>query len=326
MKTASRKIRAVAAALCTVFALCTFAVAANAVDIARKCTLTVKLGDNALTGEEAEAVEITAKLYKAADFNGSGYDYTARPGFAQELANYKSFTDSELAAAAAQAAEVVAADEARRPEAEVTFNAAATGTLADLDCGLYLLAATAQDATGTYDYTFTPVLLSLPSMSAADGSDIYDVTGLELKFTREPAKTGIIIQKNLSRYSTLQGPATFIFRVEAVKDDKTVYSNVISMVFTAAGSQQVRIDNIPVGATVTVTEVYGGGSYSITGEGVQIIEKLAAGETPTVTFTNDYNGGGRSSHSVTNRFTPAATNSGTTWTLTPFTDATPDVQ
>ena len=100
-----------------------------------------------------------------------------------------------------------------------------------------------------------------------DGSDNYGVTAA-LKLTAEKALTKIKITKQLTDYSALQGPASFVFRVEAVNaGGENVFSNVYAMTFTGAAAQELVIENIPVDSTVTVTEVYSGASYTPDGSG-----------------------------------------------------------
>ena len=65
--------------------------------------------------------------------------------------------------------------------------------------------------------------------------------------------------------------------------------------FNGAGTQSVVVDRIPVGAQVTVTEVYSGASYTPEGEVVQkatiVAQQLVdAGQAvaATVSFNNKY--------------------------------------
>jgi len=117
----------------------------------------------------------------------------------------------------------------------------------------------------------------------------------------------LIITKELLSYEP-SSSATFVFSITATKEDKdgnveTVYSNYVSMTFTGAGYQEYRIENaIPVGASVTVTEVYSGTSYTIVGSATQtatiLLKKDENSETAKVGFVNDYDrrSGGGGSH------------------------------
>ncbi len=91
------------------------------------------------------------------------------------------------------------------------------------------------------------------------------------------------------------------------------------MTFASAGSKTLTIDQIPAGLSVTVTEVYSGASYTVSGSGeetVLIVSDAAAGadaaQEASVVFTNRYNGGNRGGYGVTNRFESDG-NGGWTW-------------
>ena len=93
--------------------------------------------------------------------------------------------------------------------------------------------------------------------------------------------------------------------MEAYKDEtkaEVVYSNVVRLSFTGAGSQStVLADVIPVGAYVEVTEVYSGASYSLVGEATATAV-IQAAETAQVSFTNEYNSSGNQGGAATNHF------------------------
>ena len=174
----------------------------------------------------------------------------------------------------------------------------------------------------TYQYLFLPQLINLPmdiaelemygfikdENSTAKGF-IYDLT-INIKPEISTKEGGVDILKTLLTYETSQ-PVYFVFRIDAIYQGQMVYSDVKTLEFTAAGQQKVHLDGLPIGAEVTVTEVYSGASYKLVTDEVQKTV-VGAGAFKQVDFINDYdyktNGGG----AVENRFT-YMTGSGWNW-------------
>lgn len=275
------------------------AVRALNVDATGSITLTlpqVEPGDEegAAKREAIEETDFTGRLYRVAKVDAS-YNYTPVAGFdslaTYNVQNFKSLTAEEIRTLTEKAAELAANTELAATAKAVTFNsgeAMATG----LDTGLYLLVIDEfTTENGVWRVTSEPALLPVPvvtgeTTSGWDGSDNYDVAAT-VKLNIEPALTKIRITKQLPEYSALQGPASFVFRVDAVNDkSETVFSNVYAMTFTDAGSQELVIDNIPVNSQVTVTEVYSGTSYTPDGSGeVQLTaQPMAKNEDGTETL------------------------------------------
>ena len=98
------------------------------------------------------------------------------------------------------------------------------------------------------------------------------------------------------------------------------YSNVTSVNMSEAGTGSAYVDGIPVGMTVTVTEVYSGGSYEPVGSTTatativadQTVE--AGGSSAAVTFENDYNDKLIPGTGVLNQFTAPEDGGGWGWT------------
>lgn len=136
--------------------------------------------------------------------------------------------------------------------------------------------------------TFAPILISLPNRGMENigegviaGNtewvypiDLGDTTAAgEWAYDMEvTAKVGITdlmigklkLTKWLTNHENVSGrddPSTFVFTVEVTKGGKSYYSNVHSFVFTKYGSDTVTIENLPIGGTATITEVYSGGNY-----------------------------------------------------------------
>lgn len=125
------------------------------------------------------------------------------------------------------------------------------------------------------------------------------------------------ISKTLQSYNASLGPVTFIFKIEATQGGKKVYSDVVSMVFTSATTQKITIENIPVGAEITVEEVYSGASYTVVGgDSIKTCKILNAGTTATVSFTNAWDNKLNTGTSVINHVTKGK--------ITQITPTTPD--
>ena len=61
------------------------------------------------------------------------------------------------------------------------------------------------------------------------------------------------------------------------------------------------MEDIPAGAQVTVTEIYSGASYQVTGSQTQTVTVESSREN-TVSFTNEYNGENQGGSSIVNHF------------------------
>lgn len=167
-------------------------------------------------------------------------------------------------------------------------------TLEGLGCGLYLVYAE-ETPTDNYVYHFTPYLVSLPTSDYTienGGTDTwtYDVV-MGLKPQQSTRYGDLVIEKTLSTVNTSMGGASCVFQVEAVKEDKIVYSNVVSLSFKEPGTKRIVIDEIPMGASVTVTEIYAGAGYTLTSApsvDVTVVTPETEGYPATAEFTNDY--------------------------------------
>lgn len=165
-------------------------------------------------------------------------------------------------------------------------------------------------------YTFAPSLISVPTKEEFEGvlstgnpgEWIYDAS-VYLKPEEIPYGALRII-KNLPIYED-SDEAIFVFDVEAVLNGRNVYSDVVSINFTEPGSQSVVIEKLPVGAQVTVTEIYSGAGYVSDPENPPVWTVPGPGEVPgiitpsdivTIEFTNRYDENRRGGHGITNQF------------------------
>ena len=178
-----------------------------------------------------------------------------------------------------------------------------------------------------YEYNFIPALVSLPEhMAAANGGYewAYNVV-VNPKHSTSYRYGSLRIVKNLTDYET-GNPATFVFQVESSYADDAervgaafTYSDVAVLNFTGPGRQEIVLEDVfPIGATVTVEEVYSGSVYAPTAgtaslQNAVIQVDAAENDTVTVLFTNEYNNSGNSGGSVVNSF-ESNPDGGWTWT------------
>lgn len=267
--------------------------------------------------------QITVNLYRVASVDASG-NYTALTPYQAlngRLGAVSSETTAQIWAELAAAAYAVVSPAADAGDGEtpapgdtpvktVTFAAKDGGVVKDLKSGLYLAAA--EDVlTEEYIYHFTPYLVSLPGNkydppAVTDDTWQKEVT-VGLKPGEEPRYGSLRIEKTLKSYNQTLGGASFIFEIRAEKGGAVVYSDVRSLTFDAVGTKSVMIaEKIPVGATVTVTEVYSGACYEQTVKEQEKDRISQAGETIEVKFTNDYDGRIHGGSSIVNAFEPDA--------------------
>ena len=285
--------------------------AAEAPDPDRPVSLTVCPGPDTMTAlsEAAENGAVTVDVYRTADLKpdgAGGITFVPADGvtFSRALDSHEVLEKLDLSAwmqLAQDAAESILIPEQPPvdPEQDLT----------SLDSGLYLLVAHSTDLSGKQyvsrdvsnalittaeadgnTYAWYPELIVLPSTvpeTGAEGIRVpvstagdwqYSITAV-LKPSVSARFGDLCITKILPVYETTT-PATFVFRVQAVmggeEEEQIVYDDVCSLTFDSAGRKTYRIaGRIPVGASVTVTEIYAGAGYSL---------KAAAGSSQTLTI------------------------------------------
>ena len=273
----------------------------------RSCSLSFELDGQY---QELNEIAIPVNLYKVADVEVTG-EYTSLAGY-EEL-EFGSVSDSTTADEwenfAREASELT---ETLGSEPEVTLEivpdeeGVPSARAENLSTGMYLVEAE-NVQTAEYTYAFTPYLVSLPShYFYTTGQDewVYDVTA-GMKPQQNPRYGSLVIRKTLTSYNATLGSATFIFQVEGVKDQETVLSDVVSLVFDGTGTKSLEISGIPAGTEVTVTEVYGSANYDPVSPETERVTILADGEegSPvTVEFVNDYNGKMSPGSGIVNHF------------------------
>ncbi len=313
---------------------------AEAVDFDKKCSVTVAPVDpkNTELASDLANADVVIDLYKVADaVPVEGYDtytYQFLEGYGKLEDTYKEDTTNADWRKMAQTAAGYALEKGTPVKSDMPAGTAIDG----LDCGLYLLIArgrgienyqtTVRQEDGTeniatvahsqrFVYTYLPELISLPSKQAqnADGSVTNTTAGngewqyamsVSLKPEQDPRYGAIEIVKTLQSYNynanaQNRNPAEFVFQIEAVLNGENVRSTTVSLSFTEAGQKSAIVDQIPVGAHVTVTEVYSGSSYELVSDREQTATVEAA-DIVSVEFVNDYNETNHGGGSATNHF------------------------
>ena len=299
--------RYIAGIAVTVFAIAGLSIstayAANEVDLSKPCSLTLDVGDrNASTfAEDLATTELHANLYKVADVDKYGR-YTSLEAY-ESLELEKAVSgEGDWSEKAVEAAVLV---EEIDPDAEIVM-IDGEGIAEELEAGMYLVVVE-DGVTACYEYTFSPYLICLPdnpyyqTNDPADNHYEYDITA-SLKAEQAPRYGDLEIQKTLTSYNTSLKDVTFVFQVEGVDaNGATVYSNVVSTTHSAAGTKKVVIEGIPAGTDITVTEVYSGASYKVSGA-QKANTVIAAEDIVSVKFTNIYDDELVPGYGVTNHF------------------------
>lgn len=301
--------------------------AALEIDTNKKGSVTFQL-DGDLDGdfEELKELEIPVKLYQVAEVDTSGA-YKALTGF--EDLKLEEITSETTAAEweekAKLASGIIDEKEDAKEDKSCTITGG-TGKVEELSVGMYLVKADTV-LSPEYEYSFTPYLISVPNnywATSGDDTWVYDVT-TGLKPGRENRLGSLVINKTLTSFNSTLGPASFVFQVEGEKDYEQVYSNVVSVVFDGTGTKSIQIDDLPAGATFTVTEIYSGASYKLTTEPFQTAKIIAEGEEGSpvsVSFTNTYDERMNGGASIVNHFT----NTDGVWDWQQQTDSTVTVE
>ena len=170
----------------------------------------------------------------------------------------------------------------------------------------YVTKMTKQDAAGNpvdefiatrafsddYEFIFEPQMITVPTRVDDSGAQQYNtaygtkwsnVLKIVAKPDWKPRFGDLKITKTLNGFFGTK-PALFIFDVEAKQNNKTVFSDTITLKFSQDGTKSATlVKKIPVGATVTVEEVYSS-SYKQSGSVVYTLNGAAIGEgeQPTV--------------------------------------------
>ena len=286
-------------------------------DLSDPCEFTVTIGGDADFAADVLKTKAAVTLYKVAGVGMSGGRYVYTP-----LPNYPGLSipddlDADGLDDLAQRVVTTALNGDTPLVTDAAFDTSISATP-----GLYLLTVsgknvdteTIRDESGRekivmaahadeYDYIFEPRLVSLPTDKP-----------IPLKSQRLVRYASLEIQKTLTTFAP-PDEASFIFSIEAVKDGVTVYSDVVTFVFSASGQKSMTVDRIPAGATVTVTEIYSGAHYTITSS-PSLTMVVNAGVPNVFPFTNDYTPSVPSGGSIVNTFSYDSAKGGWIWEKT----------
>lgn len=202
-----------------------------------------------------------------------------------------------------------------------------------------------------YTYTYLPELISLPMRGNTDivtggfntsstAPWLYGVT-VELKSEQSQEMASLRIEKTFAvgdDQTVLTGATKSVFEIEAKVNEVTVYSNTVAIASDAAEKFKVLEKVVPVGASVTVKEVYDGAGYALAGNNTRERTFVAKEDTMNegqlvinadnvVAFTNNYNGIDIGGDVLINSFTHSSEGwllNGQNQTPTPPQPATPE--
>ena len=163
----------------------------------------------------------------------------------------------------------------------------------------------------TKEYLFTPQLIFVPTKDAVDDiiatynpGEWKDELTVSLKSQQRDRFGKLKITKTLDDYIDLSEdeaynePVTFVFEItgtmtttkDGVSTEAVVYKNTAGIEFKAAGEESIELDRIPVGAKVTVKEVYSGSHYTPVGATSVGDLVISAEEVQEASFENKHSG------------------------------------
>lgn len=263
----------------------------------RLCSLTVYTPGEYL--EDLRDAEYKISLFRVAAAPVWDGEYTPTEGFEKLAekpedgsaslmeklnADHSRDTLKEAAALALELAEDL------EPTAELTVAKGADfGKAEGLQPGLYLLRM--EDAyTDLWHYSGMVSAVFLPGtreeVHDEESIRVHDDTAVDLyydleiyaKMERTPNVGDLIIEKTVDRFEKMAQEAVAVFEVKAVHEGKVVYNQLKTLIFTEPGKKTAVVTGLPVGAKVTVTEIYSGSGFHLVGENPQ---------TVTITATED---------------------------------------
>lgn len=265
---------------------------AGAIDTGAECSLTLLVGEGDQFKEDLSELTLQASLYRVAQVAETGA-YTVTPGAFEglDLSDINDKTSALTWQEKAAKADEIVEKAGNKISADYTVEIQnGTGIQTDIAQGMYLVRVAAAQS-DLHDYSFMPFLISVPNNQVYQtGNDdwMYEVTA-DIKPEQTPRLGAVEIVKTLPVYNQSLGSPMFVFQIDAELNNVKVYSNVAGISFDEGGTKRLRIDGIPAGSTVTVTEVYSGSSYELTSGGQSQKVVIDADEVQSVEFVNTYN-------------------------------------
>jgi hypothetical protein len=317
----------------------------RAVDASRPVTLTVGVEDAGTAGgPAAAAVEIDVyRVARAVSDGGDGLTLEALPPYgdldlssAADRGSLRLLTDAALEIALRSGSPAVAG-----AALGTKISRADDGTA--LGAGMYLVVphgagldpagylcrvadetGAVHTATAAYSdysrYLFQPQLLTLPIRAAELASGLYDCdvaaggeaviydASISFKYEEDPLEGSLLLTKRLLSHA--EGTAaTFVFSVDVRRGGSLVFSDIRTLTFDAAGEKTLRIDGLPAGAEVTVTEVYSGAGYKLV-SAPSVTAVVAANAPAEARFVNEFDYTDRDGGSIVNHLSYSG---GTGW-------------
>ena len=307
-------------------------VVGTALDLGTPCSVTVELGSAEFAADMRRA-NLVVDLYQLASLKQAGtdsYTYELLPPF-DGLSITRNMSATAVEALAQEAMKIAIKQGTPIVTAGPTEQRIGKTDAGDaLQGGLYLVLAHGADVdeyvrrmvndkgetrlvtvayTNEYEYTLAPELVYMPVRSEDQwfydmavylqpGQVLYDAS-ITLKPQREPRSGSLEILKTLRTYKAPE-EATFVFSIEASYEGRSIYSDVQTLSFTDAGQKSIVIHDIPLGAEITVSEVYSGASYTLRSPAARqlVMENMWA----TVEFINDYDETDKKGHGIVNHF------------------------
>lgn len=176
-----------------------------------------------------------------------------------------------------------------------------------------------------YVYSYQPELISVPckggnpsgSFSTADDGPWYYTVNISLKSEVKSEMASLEIEKifETSDGALISGKDGCVYEVKAELNGRIVYSNAVAIKYSDEKHTYLFDKKIPVGATVTIEEVYDGAGFNKESDsdktsplGTVIIpsakEDSGTNAGNKATFTNKSNGISTAGNIITNKFTP----------------------
>lgn len=276
---------------------------AEAINTQAECSLTLKVGDGDQFKEELSELTLQASLYRVADISETGA-YTVRSAYGGlDLSDIDDTTTAMVWQEKAETADKIVEEKLLTEDYSVEM-VDGIGTQWEIAQGMYLVEmATVKN--DLYEYSFMPFLISVPNnqfYQTGDDSWIYNVTA-DIKPEQKPRLGAIEIVKTVSAHNANMGTAMFVFQIDAVDiNGEKAYSNVAGISFDTAGTKSIRVDGIPAGSTVTVTEIYSGSSYELAAGAPTQAAVIVADTAQSVKFVNAYNEGLKPGTGTVNHF------------------------
>ena len=236
-------------------------------------SLTVEATDTESMSEDIAKADVVVDIYRVAsaekDSNFDTYNYTWEAPFDKGPVKTEGLDANAWNKLAADAAKKLASAEAQ----SVTGDAGTA--IENLDGGIYLVLAHGRDVDAEdgsvvlkaygelYEYSYSPVLVAVPSKAADESGAIRTDVKVSLKPSRDPLYGSLRIDKLVEGAPKNVEPATFVFHITGTTLDGKAYDDYAQVYYTGGASTSTTVTHIPAGARVNVSESYEGARYEL---------------------------------------------------------------